>query len=67
MYKNMKIKKQMSLFAVVLVVIPVVIWYVTSYYYLQNQIEKSQKNYLLKKSILFHQAGHGLHYRITWM
>lgn len=46
MYKDMKIKKQMSLFAVVLVVIPVVIWYVTSYYYLQNQIEKSQKNYL---------------------
>lgn len=46
MYKNITIKRQLSIFAVIIVVVPVVIWYMTSYFYLQKQIEKSQQNYL---------------------
>lgn len=46
MYKNITIKKQLIIFAMIIVVIPFVIWYMTSYFYLQKQIEKSQQNYL---------------------
>lgn len=46
MYKNITIKRQLSIFAIIIVVVPVVIWYMTSYFYLQSQIERSQQNYL---------------------
>lgn len=46
MYKNITIKKQLIIFALIIVVVPVIIWYMTSYFYLQKQIEKSQQNYL---------------------
>lgn len=46
MYKNITIKRQLIIFAVIIVVVPVVIWYMTSYFYFQKQIEKSQQNYL---------------------
>lgn len=46
MYKNITIKKQLSIFAIIIVVVPVVVWYMSSYFYLQNQIEKSQQQYL---------------------